>query len=90
MVGDLNQARKAPVGYANFKQSFSFALLVVWIPDQKTSGMTSVGWSRNGGGEQLGFGIFVLSLIVARDQNRTGAPSAATALCTQLDSMDAH
>ena len=66
-------------------QSDSFALVVVWIPDQKTSGMTSVGWSRNGGGEQLSFGIFVLSLMVARDQNRTGAPSAATAMCQHGD-----
>ena len=53
VIGDLNQVKEATVGYAKFTQWCSFASLGVWIPDQKTSGMTPAGWLRNGGGERL-------------------------------------
>jgi len=45
--------KKNSVGYASFTQSVSFALLAVWIPDQKTSGMTSTEWAQNRGTERL-------------------------------------
>ena len=43
VFGDLNQVREAPVAYAKLTQGRSFALLVMWIPAQKTAGMTAVG-----------------------------------------------
>lgn len=50
---DLNRVKEDSVGYAKLSQGCSFALLVMWIPAQKTAGMTEVGWLRNGSSERL-------------------------------------